>query len=305
MDRPTLIKVETKKNTYQVAFFGLLIIDVISVIYIPPLIDIFKIATIGILTVLCIITFALTVYYNTIVDRYSYLYNIKTPNSNCKESLDAIVKDKVIIPEGFLSLNKDFGEIYNECLYTYLYGFPNSSLPTSVRCLEIGLKEKYKILKNQTTHPAYSSADSKFLNAIDSYIRTRQRQGKPNNRVTIDDINLFKLIQYAEDYYPKKTETLHYLRSLRNFIHSADIIKNNDAYSALTKITDILNVLFKVPDKIRIDVKCKICGDNHPEEVFKSEYFIGNNKILMCRNQNVGSADKVYVVTLMPNIITR
>ncbi|EQD66240.1 hypothetical protein B2A_01236, partial [mine drainage metagenome] len=123
---------------------------------------------------------------------------------------------------------------------------------------------------------------------------------KRGKTITIDDIGLFDLIEFADGYYKNKKETLQHLRSLRNFIHEANIIKENDAHSALTKITDVLNLLFELPSEISIDMTCKVCGGKHRYRIDTAEYFIGNKKELQCTNPNIKTEDKRYVITLMP-----
>ncbi|EQD30773.1 membrane protein, partial [mine drainage metagenome] len=159
MDTPTLIKIEAKKN----AFLAVLVCFIIALMIIGYLVFVgaFKlndvIIEITALGILCVVAVIPTAYFNTIVNGYNYLYSAESyPNPNYKGTLNAITKDKAIIPYSFFSRNNNFRIIYNDGLYSYLYGFPNAALPTVVRCLEVGIKEKYKLLKEQINSASLS-----------------------------------------------------------------------------------------------------------------------------------------------------
>ncbi len=297
MDSPTLIKIEAKRNLFLVSAiasaFGFLII-LLSISEISlPLIEIYYI--LAVIGIIFIVTVSIAAYFGTIVNGYNYLLGRGSYSGDHNKFLDNIRRDNVTIPQSFFEKDKNFLEIYKDAFYSYLHNYPNASLPTTLRCLEVGLKYKYSEVKNLQNG---SPIDNEFVGKVDEQINNISKRKSKNT--DINDVPLFDFINCAEPYFSNKAETLRHLNSLRNFIHGSELIKPNDAHSALTKVTDILNILFPLTDKINVDITCKICGNKHKYNIDKESYLIGKRIALTCTNPNIQSEDKNYLVTLMP-----
>ena len=298
MDRHDLIALKAKRSLLIPILLGIIILFIlyffISYGYLK--LGEYNIAILVFLIVVATIIAAPIARLSTIIDEYSYLYGGGfSTSSNLASIISNIKNDTVIMPYTFFTVNDNFRNIYYEGVYSYLYKLPNASLPALVKCLEAGIKELYKALKQQTT---LSPKESQFINNIDTKLAQIK---KHRNQEPLDDIELFDLIEAASVYYPNKKEVLQYLRSLRNLIHRIDIIKNEDAKYALIRITEALNTLYEVPESINIKVKCEICGEVHSYNLNKKEYYIGNVISLNCLNPKTEEERKYYTKTLMPS----
>ena len=299
MDRHDLIALKAKKNSLVPIPLGIIILLFILYLFISfgyLKLGEYSIAILVSLIVVAIIVTVPIAYFSTIIDEYSYLYSGSFSTSpNLTSRVSNIKNDTVIMPYAFFTVNDNFRNIYYEGVYSYLYRLPNASLPALVKCLEAGIKEQYKLLKQQTT---ISPKESQFINNIDNKLTQIKKR---RNQEPLDNIELFNLIEAASGYYPDKKEVLQYLRSLRNLIHNINIIKDEDAKYALIRITDAMNTLYEIPESIRIKVRCEICGDVHPYDLNKKEYYIGNVISLNCLNSKIEEERRYYTKTLLPS----
>jgi hypothetical protein len=120
---------------------------------------------------------------------------------------------KAIRPVSFFAAIPNSEIIYREAVWAYLFGLPDASIPTSLRCLEMGLTNKHTI---ETGQPP------------------------PENS------KLFYLINWAEQYLGKRREIAHGFRLIRNLIHEPSILSEQDAIEAIRHITIILNLLYPI-----------------------------------------------------------
>ena len=294
-----LIKLEGKRNAFLVVIIVIVIISVLLHSLISDKTISFDTPTIALITLLILgftVFGAFTAYWSTLINRYNDLYGGKiSASSSFKKMLSTITQDRVIIPYNLLASNENFREIYYDAVYSYFYSFPNASLPNVLRCLEVGLKEKYKTLKLSSSN---SNLDTKFVSNVDNEIVAMAKYKKNPN---VEDIGLFDWIEFAKDYYPKQKETLQYFRLLRNLIHDIKPIRDSDAQYALTRITEVLNVLYGLPSSIDIHVKCRICGNVHKYEIDSKSYYIGNKLDLECINTRIEKNKKAYKITVLPS----
>lgn len=300
MDIHTLTKIEAKRNAFLVLVLCILIIFAIGYfLFIFKFIQ-FDITVIGVgaaLFLLLMIFGGLVAYLTTIINNYNDLYrgNISA-NSNFKAKVDNITNDKVIIPLKFFDVDVILKEIYYDCTYSYFNGFPNASLPTTLRCLEVGLKEKYKLLQSNSNN---SVIETNFISNVDNAL-VALNQRKSN--ATLDDLNLYELIECAKDYYSNQKQTLQYLRSLRNLIHGIKTISDSDAEYAIAKVTKVINILYELPVTAEIKVKCGICGKSHQYKVNTSSFYIGNKLSFDCLNKEIQKEDRRYIITVLPKL---
>lgn len=155
---------------------------------------------------------------------------------------------KVIIPYKFFEINENCRTLYRESLYAYLYGLPNASLPLILRCLETGLRNKYKEVEKKNP----------------------------------EKLNLNNLIGWAENYLRDKKEIAHGFRILRNLIHSEKLILEQDVLEALRHISIILNLLYELPKDAKFKVFCKNCNIEHQYVIQTHQYYIGNSMLFGC-----------------------
>jgi len=155
---------------------------------------------------------------------------------------------KVTIPYKFFKINKNYGQLYSESVYAYLYGLSNASLPLILRCLETGLRNKYREVEKENPKK----------------------------------LNLNNLIDWAENYLRDKKEIAHGFRILRNLIHSEKLISEQDVSEALRHISIILNLLYELPKDTKLKVFCKNCNTEHQYVIQTHQYYIGNNMLFEC-----------------------
>jgi len=176
---------------------------------------------------------------------------------NFRDRLNHLSYLKVIIPYKFFKINENCRTLYTESLYAYLYGLPNASLPLILRCLETGLRNKYKELEKKNPKK----------------------------------LNLNDLIDWAENYLRDKREIAHGFRILRNLIHSEKLISEQDVSEALRHISIILNLLYELPKDTKLKVFCKNCNTEHQYVIQTHQYYIGNSMLFGCnkfkQNTNV------------------
>lgn len=298
MDKHELIRLEAKKNVSLVISFVVFIaLFIFFYLVLYRAIAINNLSIIGgiVLFVILIIFLALTVYWGTIIKEYNDLYRGAVySNDTFKKMLGIITSDKIIMPYGLFESNDNFRQIYFDGVYSHFYSLPNASLPDIVRCLDAGLKEKFKTLEKDI---AIAGNDKKFVDNINAIVKMRSKQ-KPT---AIEEIHLFDWIEASQGYYPKHKETLQYLRQLRNLIHDVKVIKDSDSRYALTQITEVINFLYPLPTLLEIQVKCRICGKPHRENIKSELYYIGNKLQLECTNKELQKEDRYYTITLLPS----
>ncbi len=247
----------------------------------------------GVVLVFTIICGALAAYYGTVAGRYNTLYSGSLDiSSNTRSLLNALTRDKIPVPVKFLNLNGNYEQVYKESLLTYLQSFPNASLPVTLKCLEVALKEKYITLKAVAAQ-TLSLEDQEFINKVDRQIQHATRRKKNPD---IDDVDLFNLIECAQVYFKNHKDILQYLRDVRNCIHTRQVVPPTDAQLAISKTGSGLNTLFPLPLTLNLSIKCKVCAGTHQYNINSSEYFIGNVLHLECKNPNI--EDRAYSITV-------
>lgn len=167
---------------------------------------------------------------------------------NFKDRLNHLSYLKIIIPYKFFQINKNCRQLYIESLNAYLYGLPNASLPLILRCLEIGLKNKYSEIGKKETKK----------------------------------INLNGLIDWAKEHLKDKKEIAHGFRILRNLVHTEELVLEQDVLEAIRHISNILNLLYKLPEYTELEVFCKNCNAKHNYKIETIQYYIGNKMLFGC-----------------------
>jgi hypothetical protein len=150
---------------------------------------------------------------------------------------------KIFRPESFFISIPTSLVIYRQAVLAYLFGLPDASIPTSLRCLEIGLTFKYV-----------------------------ENTGQPPPQRN----KLFTLIDWAESYLGRRKEIAHGFRILRNLIHEPPILSEQDALDALFHITRIINLVYTLPEYARCGYHCERCNTNSEMNVPIQECFLGN-----------------------------
>jgi hypothetical protein len=165
---------------------------------------------------------------------------------------------KITIPYSYFKNVTNSKEVYNEGVYAYLYGLPNASLPLLLKCLELGLEDKYKEI---------------------------EKKEPPK------DWSLYNIIEWSEKILKERKDLVHGFRILRNLIHTKELIREQDALESIRHISIILNSLFPPPDTIHLDVFCGYCNTTHPYQIKTEIYYIGNNVLFSCnksmQNMNI------------------
>lgn len=300
MDIHELTKIEAKRNAFLVIVLCIIVLFAIGyLLFISKYIQFDSVVIVigGILFVSLAIFGGFAAYWTTIINNYNDLYrgNIYA-SSSFKALLTAITGDKVVIPFKFFEVNDNLRKIYYDCTYSYFNGFSNASLPTTLRCLEVGLKEKYKLLQANANN---STTETNFINEV-NVILTTLRKKKQN--ATLDDVSLYELIECAKDYYPDQKQTIQYLRSLRNLIHEVKPINDSDAQYAIAKITKVVNILYELSDNIDVKIKCGICGKPHQYKANTQTFYIGNKLSFECNNTELRKEDRRYSITVLPKV---
>lgn len=169
---------------------------------------------------------------------------------------------KIIVPYRYFQNVTNSKEVYSEGVYAYLYGLPNASLPLLLKCLEIGLTDKYKEM---------------------------EKKDLPKNWT------LYNIIEWSKDVLKERKDLAHGFRLLRNLIHTKELIKGQDVLESIRHISILLNLLFQLPDMTNLNVFCGYCNVEHSYQIKTERYYIGNNILFGCEKsqQNMN-------ITIMP-----
>lgn len=169
---------------------------------------------------------------------------------NQDERFGYLEYSKVKCPLGFFEEVDNGNRIFQEAVRSYIYGLPNASQPTSVRCLEIAIKEKYR----------------------------REEDKAPKD-------NLKNLIDWAGEHLEESTEIQQGLRLLRNYIHENSIVKEVDALESIRHTAEFVNKLFPPPKgEIKYESKCAHCSNIFIRKLKLEERIIGAQKSEECPN---------------------
>lgn len=304
MDFSDLTKVEARRDAFLASVVVLLAIAAMAFIlfiyeynlietYFPPILLTFVGYIIAAVGLVLIIPF---VHYKRLAVNGAELHRgTITASRKYIAMLSPLTNDKVTIPENLFIFNSDFRRLYYDSVNSYLYGFPNASLPNTVRCLEVGLKKKYNALKsNAATLPAN---DSNFVNNVDKAIRATKNKD-------LEEVSLLELIEAGKIYYADQKETAQYLRTLRNKIHDISNIVDSEAQFAIAKITSVLNGIYSLSKQIDIKVRCTQCGKIHTYNIDSQLFYIGNKIQLECKDteKERTQQEKHYVITVLPSL---
>lgn len=163
-----------------------------------------------------------------------------------KKRVGHLSYNRIIEPLGFYEKVENGRKLYGEGVYSYLFGLPNSSLPTMFRCLETGLKQKY-----------------------------REVEGKEPS------LNAFELIEWGERYLKNRKELAHGFRYLRNLIHEERVVEEQDTLEAIRHITKILNLIFTFPFVI-LKGSCEFCKNPYEVKTKKEICYLGSTISIRC-----------------------
>ncbi len=162
---------------------------------------------------------------------------------NYNTRMSHLAYNKAIRPVSFLATITEAEIIYREAVLAYLFGLPDASIPTILRCLEIGLNYKYIIETGQSP----------------------PERGK-----------LFRLIEWAEQYLGNRKDIAHGFRLLRNLIHEPSIMIEQDALEAIRHITNILNLLYPLIQYATLFYSCQFCRTHSQQDWPIQECYLGN-----------------------------
>ena len=143
-----------------------------------------------------------------------------------KRRLEALRYFQVLPPYGFFENRENARTLFKEGIYCYLFGLPNSSLPTMVRVLEIALQEKYD----------------------------NEEGKKPLPEMSLND-----LLDWAEKKLNLDTMTAHSYRKIRNLIHTDKLVVEQDCLEALRHLSNILNEMFHIIPEYILHRNCPNC----------------------------------------------
>jgi len=163
---------------------------------------------------------------------------------------------QIIIPSNLFEKSGDMKQVYSEAIHAYLCGIPNASLPLLLKCLEVGLRIKYREVEEKES-----------------------------------DMNLFGLIEWSEKLLKERKEIAHGFRILRNLIHEEKVVNERDIPEAIRHTSIILNDLFPLPSNVAINVFCNSCNQWHQYPILTTNNFIGNNVLFACNKsrQNINA----------------
>jgi hypothetical protein len=151
---------------------------------------------------------------------------------------------KATRPVSFFAAIPNAEIIHREAILAYLFGLPDASIPTTLRCLEMGLNHKHII---ETGQPP------------------------PENS------KLFYLINWAEQYLGNRKQTAHGFRILRNLIHEPSILSEQDAIEAIRHITIILNLLYPILTPfVKTNYACQNCKKPLQIDMLIQDHYLGN-----------------------------
>jgi hypothetical protein len=162
---------------------------------------------------------------------------------NYETRMSHLAYNKAFRPVSFLATIPNAEIIYREAILAYLFGLPDASIPLSLRCLEIGLSNKYTRVTGQAPP-------------------TRDK--------------LFKLIEWGEDYLKGEKGVAHGFRLLRNLIHGERVMVEQDALEAIRHISIILNLLYPPPNYTTVFYFCQNCGGQSKLDVLTQDCYLGN-----------------------------
>jgi hypothetical protein len=160
--------------------------------------------------------------------------------------LNMLVGSKIVPPTQLIFYDENLRKIYVESVRAYLYGMPNASIPMILRFFQISMRNRFRQVNNDF-------------------------QANPK----IED-----LINWVEKTLNQKT-TAHGFQILRNFVHTEDIVEDQDALEAIRHISLIVNKV--IPYQVTlINQFCNPCLTEHSYSFKKDEYYIGNNLVVAC-----------------------
>jgi hypothetical protein len=140
--------------------------------------------------------------------------------------------------------------IYRQGIYCYLFGLPDACLATLLGAFERSLKYSYE------------STEGK----------------KPEN-----EMDLAKLIDWAELYMKKDADILHSIRLMRAVVHTDTLIKEQDCIEAIRHVSTILERL-QPSQNITINVVCHYCHTTGIAPVLEGQNYLGNKITLQCNH---------------------
>ena len=147
-----------------------------------------------------------------------------------------------IRPLSFLNAIPTAQVIFREAVLAYLFGLPDASIPTTLRCLEMGLAKK-------------------FMDVT----------GKPKPD------KLYDLINWAEHYLGSRAQTAHGFRILRNLVHGQTVLAEQDAIEAIRHITIVLNLLYPLSVMpVKTNYTCQNCNQPLMIDVPMQHNYLGN-----------------------------
>lgn len=149
---------------------------------------------------------------------------------------------KAIRPISFLTAIPSAEIIFKEAILAYLFGLPDASIPTTLRCLEMGLAKKYTDITGK----------------------------QPPEK-------LYDLINWAENYLGNRAQIAHGFRILRNLVHGQTILAEQDAIEAIRHVTIILNLLYPLSLlPIITNYTCQNCKNQLQINIPFQENYLGN-----------------------------
>lgn len=167
---------------------------------------------------------------------------------NYKKRLEHLKFSQTPIPFGFLDQNSNMKIIYRESVFCFLFGFSNSCLPSLMRVLEQALISKYERTENK----------------------------KPPN-----DMALADLIDWAEKLLKEKTQVAHSFRMLRNYVHSENLISQQDASEGIRHISIVIDNIFP-KQSFGLNVTCPSCRKIETITIQPQMGVLGNTVGIRC-----------------------
>jgi len=156
-----------------------------------------------------------------------------------KERVSLLMGNKIEIPFAWIAGDSTLRDIYAESVKAYLYGLPNSSIPMTLRFLQLICRDEF-----------------------------RQATGKSDESPPLED-----LINWTEKRLNEKT-TAHGFQILRNLVHTEALLKDQDALEAIRHISIIANKL-RYFDKATVKIYCNFCQIKHEYGISPNEYILG------------------------------
>jgi hypothetical protein len=155
---------------------------------------------------------------------------------------------QIPLPWGYMDAQPNMTIVYRESIACFLFGLPNSCLPTLMRLLEQALILKY----------------------------TQVEGKKPPN-----SMSLAELIDWGEKFLHDKTSSAHSFRMLRNFVHTDKLVQEQDCLEGIRHVSIIVEKLF--PGHYAGTVTtCKNCGNTAVTDIDTSLQFLASNFQVTC-----------------------